>query len=112
MNHLGVPDAVFESLAILAMREARGLLKRSVTADLVEGDLQLVAQLCNFPIRELYSFGFKGDKLLLDICRATATRLLADYKYHARLQIDQSVKLMGRFWDRGLANHFKVLRTN
>lgn len=89
MNHLGVPDAVFESLFILAMREARGLL---------EEDLDLVAQLSDFPVRELHSFGFKTDPLLLDICRAAATRLLSDYRYNARLRIDQSVKLMGKDW--------------
>lgn len=98
MNHLAVPDAVFESLFILAMREARGLLKRSTTAELLEEDLDLVAQLSDFPVRELHSFGFKTDPLLLDICRAAATRLLSDYRYNARLRIDQSVKLMGKDW--------------
>lgn len=98
MNHLGVPDAVFESLFILAMREARGLLKRSATAELLEEDLGLVAQLSDFPVRELHSLGFKTDPLLLDICRAAATRLLSDYRYNARLRVDQSVRLMGKIW--------------
>lgn len=95
MNHLGVPDAVFESLFILGMREARGLLKRSSTAELLQEDLGLVAQLCDFPVRELHAFGFMNDPMLLDVCRVAATRMLSDYRYKARLRIEQSVKLMG-----------------
>lgn len=96
MNHLGVPDAVFESLFILAMRQARGLLKRATAAKLLSEDLDVVAQLCDFPVRELYAMGFEKEPLLLDVCRVAATRLLSDYRCKARLRVDQSVKLMGK----------------
>lgn len=95
MNHLGVADTVFETLFILAMRDARALWKRASTAELRDHDLELVSQLSSFPVKQLKSLGFERDPLFLDVCRATAVRLLSDYRYKARLRVEESAKLMG-----------------
>jgi hypothetical protein len=61
-----------------------------------ESDLRAAVGLSEFPIKELALAGFHHNPMFKDACRVLETRLLANLKWKARLEIKKSVYLIGK----------------
>lgn len=105
---LGINPDHIKDLISRRARSIAGLAKRVSTRKLTRKDLWMIDKVATFPIAALINAGFHKDPVVLDVCSVIERRMLSELRWHARVEIDQGVYLMGVADESGLLEEGQV----
>lgn len=105
---LGVDPEVIKGLIWNKAKSIIGLAERVGARRLTRKDLWMIDKVSSFPLAALINAGFHKDPVVLDVCTVTERRMLADLRWHARVEVDKGVYLMGVADESGLLEEGQV----
>jgi RNA-dependent RNA polymerase len=105
---LGVDPEVIKGLIWNKAKSIIGLAERVAASRLTRKDLWMIDKVATFPIAALINAGFHKDPVVLDVCTVTERRMLTDLRWHARVEVDKGVYLMGVADESGLLQEGEV----
>lgn len=105
---LGVDPEVIKGLIWNMAKSIIGLAERVAASRLTRKDLWMIDKVATFPIAALINAGFQKDPVVLDVCTVTERRMLTDLRWHARVEVDKGVYLMGVADESGLLQEGEV----
>jgi RNA-dependent RNA polymerase len=105
---LGVDPEVIKGLIWNKAKSIIGLADRVAARRLTRKDLWMIDKVSSFPIAALINAGFHKDPVVLDVCIVTERRMLTELRWHARVEVDTGVYLMGVADESGLLEEGQV----
>lgn len=96
LSHLGVSDAVLEHRIAEYLERSLGLAQRFETGNEHQRDRVAADRLCKLPLVEMSSAGFDSDLMFLTATQVLESKLLSDLRWNGKLEIAESVQLMGK----------------
>jgi RNA-dependent RNA polymerase len=105
---LGVDPEVIKGLIWDKAKSIIGLADRVAARRLTRKDLWMIDKTATFPIAALINAGFHKDPVVLDVCAVIERRMLAELRWHARVEVDKGVYMMGVADESGLLQEGQV----